>query len=121
MTPPAETLHLLLKAWAAKEAVSKALGDGLSFPYEKIDTYDLLVSGEQHASISVKELRCAIAYHVLSSTDTEQTILALAVLGVSADQHVQRSLADMRIERISVDTIVDQVLTAAVKDKSEHL
>lgn len=38
MTPSSEKLHLLLDLWACKEAISKAMGEGLSFPYGKIDT-----------------------------------------------------------------------------------
>jgi hypothetical protein len=95
------------------------LGDGLSFPYEKIDTYDLLVGDKQHASIAVKDAQCVVTLHVLHNTGGEESVLALAVLGMSGFRHTQDGLSAPPIQRISVKTVVDQVLGQPGRKASE--
>lgn len=63
MATVSEKLGLLLRFWTTKEAVSKALGQGLSFPYVDIDSTAIhrrdtyVIQGRQCRS---KEFTCLL-------------------------------------------------------------
>lgn len=77
-----ELLDALLRLWTAKEAVSKALGEGLSFPYSQIALPPPLAAAD-HA-LDVADASCRVRYYEVAFTE-EKYLIAIAALNSDSE------------------------------------
>ncbi|KAL7006430.1 hypothetical protein EMMF5_004083 [Cystobasidiomycetes sp. EMM_F5] len=97
-----DLLGALLLLWTAKEAASKAMGEGLGYPYKLIDAAPLLATS--HAWINVDKQLCTIQHLRIGAPGQDQYLIAVAVLDTTRhDLHI-------KLEEIGIDTLVAEVL-----------
>lgn len=103
LAPITQKLGLLLKFWTVKEAISKAMGEGLAFPYAELDSTTI----EETGLCLVQGTKCFVEEQVIT-LGTSKYMVAIAALELAGKE----ALTSM-IEVVSVDTFVAQVLCSA--------
>lgn len=92
-------LDLLLHYWTSKEAISKALGEGLSFPYAELDSTPL----REHGICDVRGTPCSVT-EMRCQQGTAKYMIAMAALGLSDPKNMPKEL-----ETIAVSQLVEEV------------
>ena len=99
--------------WATKEAVSKAIGAGLSYGYEKLDASAVRETGE----MQLPELGKSCRVREWETPGIDGTYLCvLALLPNTSKQvnlDIQPSLETLQVERIDVNELVQMVMLCA--------
>lgn len=100
--------------WATKEAVSKAVGAGLSYGYEKLDSSAVRETGE----MPLPELGKACTVKEWETPGADGTYLCiLALLPNSAEQaeetELQPRLQELQVEKLDVDQLVQEIMMCA--------
>lgn len=103
LAPITQKLGLLLQFWTVKEAISKAMGEGLAFPYAELDS--TTIEGTGLCLVQGKE--CFVEEQVITLGNSKYMV-AIAALGLAGKEALATE-----IEVISVDIFVAQVLCSA--------
>lgn len=99
-----EKLGLLLQFWTSKEAVSKAFGEGLAFPYAELDSVRL----RQEGGCIVRGIKC-VANQFIQSMGSSKYMICIAGLSVA------ESALPGDIEFLPINELIKEVLTVQVR------
>lgn len=112
LAPTTQKLGLLLQFWTVKEAISKAMGEGLAFPYAELDSTTM--EGTGLCLVQGKE--CFVEEQVITLGNSKYMV-AIAALGLAGKGALVglagKGALATEIEVISVDIFVAQVLCSA--------
>lgn len=117
VTAEEDKLDVLMHYWATKEAVSKAIGAGLSHPYEMLDSSSVRETGEMpftkpYQACLVRE------WQMPSSEGPYLCVLALLEAGQQVERKAERNslLQAIQIEQTAVQQLVDNIIRVAEGD-----
>lgn len=98
-----EKLGLLLHYWTAKEAITKAIGEGIGYPLATLDVASIRTT----LQIPVEGKVCSYR-EFIAQNEKGKALIVLTVLDDEA-----HDLKDVELEMLPVDRIVEDVLRLA--------
>lgn len=99
-------MGLLLDFWTSKEAVSKALGEGLTFPYAKLDSISL----QNQGTCMVRGRKC-VSKNFECSMGSHKYKVCCARLGDTDFVFPEQ------LEIIPIDELIEEVFTMSLRDR----
>lgn len=110
LAPLPDKLGLLLRYWTSKEAISKASGEGLSFPYAELDSTSIRQAG---GNSLVQGKLCALS-EIVCNLGSHKYMVCIAALQPEPDTALPAAIKVLPIQQLVKDMLALETTSGAI-------